>query len=109
MSQNIITNNAISSIEIRITDDEDRLINTNNIHFTLTLKFDTIWNPSVSRGKDIKGKTDKVWFNHKNEKLFSIDEHRKNNLERKGIKKLKNKREQNIKKKIMVDNKDNEE
>ena len=39
---------SIQSVSVRITDAEDRLINTNNINFSISIQFDTIETPKFS-------------------------------------------------------------
>lgn len=44
-SKILVPTKSIQSIQIRITDSDDRLINTNNINFTISIQFDTIETP----------------------------------------------------------------
>ena len=44
-SKILIQAKTIQSISIRITDNEDRLINTNGVNFSLSMQFDTIETP----------------------------------------------------------------
>ena len=47
-SKLLIPTKNIQSVSLRITDSDDRLIDTNNINFTLSLQFDTIETPNYA-------------------------------------------------------------
>ena len=47
-SKTLISQKEVQSISIRITDSQDRLINTNGVHFALSVQFDTIRTPQFA-------------------------------------------------------------
>ena len=47
-SKTLISQKEVQSISIRITDSQDRLINTNGVQFALSVQFDTIKTPQFT-------------------------------------------------------------
>ena len=54
----LLMKKSISSITIQLTDEVGRLVDTNNIDWTLTLKFSTAWTPQFTLSSNVRRMTD---------------------------------------------------
>ena len=54
----MLTKKSITSITIRLTDEIGRLVNLNNVDWTLTLKFSVAWTPQFTLSSSVRRLTD---------------------------------------------------
>ena len=76
---------SITSIKIQLTDDIGRLVDTNNVDWTLTLKFTVAWTPPFTLSSSVRRLTDvedKVIIEEGENHVEALKRMRERNLKR---------------------------
>ena len=85
---------SITSITIQLTDEIGRLVDTNNVDWTLTLKFTTAWTPPFTLSSSVRRLTDvedKVIIEEGESHVEALNRMRERNLKKRleAMKKIK--------------------